>query len=945
MALYITKKRIGMGVFLSVAAVAIVTATLIKVSTDGDKLNALVETTQLQNVTQLEVNSSLACEIADAKAYCWQSDNFGNYGQLGNGTNTESSTPVPVSTAGVLAGKSVTDIATINQSACALADGKVYCWGQGTNGELGNGAMANSNIPVAVTGVMADKNVTDIIAGTVHFCAVAEGDIYCWGYGAGNRLGNGFVSNRSTPTPIDTSGGLSGKTITKIDIKSDGGCVLASGKVYCWGSNSNGQLGNGTHSGGAIPMEVGVGGVLDGKVVTDMATTQGTSCVTAEAKMYCWGGSNGDGQLGNGTTVPSSTPLPVDMSGVLFGKTIAKMFVGTLVTCVTTDQGSLYCWGRNDNGQLGNGTTQDSLVPSAVDATGVLAGKHVDTVVMQSRSLCALAESNVYCWGFGSSGNFGNGTNEDSLVPVLGARGILSNKQISSMQAGDDSMCVIAELQSYCWGLKGLVGLGNDDERFSSSSSLPMAVGSVVLIPEVVSVSPDNGRVDTDNGAIEIRGVDFDSGATVTIGGEEAQVTNRYLVNSILYVNPPISSTSGSRDVVVTNSNGQSATLANGYTYKELLPIVSSFSLGTDVPIHTSGRLLSIYGENLENTSVKIGNSNVQILLNTAEELQVEIPMSASTGFVDIVITTSDGQDVTISDAIRYSEVKQITNVSFVNESGISVMRIIGSELVNASNAYEYTEALSRSLVTLNGVAMKFCANGLASTYEGYGYSPDFFSNDIPCYKLVDASTGEIQISPTNVDIRLDDDFDITAQGTVSVNGSSTFIFNQQATSPGDGDDVEPTATVGGRSLENRPTISKRPTFSGVAEPGATVTVTVRSDPIVCTTIADSNGNWSCTLAMDLPPGNHTVTVRVINPDNSVEDLGPYSVVVAGTGGAAPVVTSSTPLAPDTGVSRVFGVQRGSMIYAAATALVVTAFVFAAYVNRRRFLPLKNNSL
>src|SRR3989338_10243316 len=110
-----------MGVFLSVAAVAIVTATLIKVSTDGDKLNALVETTQLQNVTQLEVNSSLACEIADAKAYCWQSDNFGNYGQLGNGTNTESSTPVPVSTAGVLAGKSVTDIATINQSACALA--------------------------------------------------------------------------------------------------------------------------------------------------------------------------------------------------------------------------------------------------------------------------------------------------------------------------------------------------------------------------------------------------------------------------------------------------------------------------------------------------------------------------------------------------------------------------------------------------------------------------------------------------------------------------------------------------------------------------------------------------------------------------------------------------------------------------------------------------------
>ncbi|RYZ94419.1 MAG: hypothetical protein EOO68_20280, partial [Moraxellaceae bacterium] len=126
MALYITKKRIGLGVFYSVVAVAIFTSALIKVTTDGDRLNALVETNQLQNVSQIEVSSGLACEIADAKVYCWQRYNYGNYGQLGNGTNTASSTPVPVSTAGVLAGKSMSDIAIINQSACALADGKVY---------------------------------------------------------------------------------------------------------------------------------------------------------------------------------------------------------------------------------------------------------------------------------------------------------------------------------------------------------------------------------------------------------------------------------------------------------------------------------------------------------------------------------------------------------------------------------------------------------------------------------------------------------------------------------------------------------------------------------------------------------------------------------------------------------------------------------------------------
>ncbi|RYZ94420.1 MAG: hypothetical protein EOO68_20285 [Moraxellaceae bacterium] len=99
--------------------------------------------------------------------------------------------------------------------------------------------------------------------------------------------------------------------------------------------------------------------------------------------------------------------------------------------------------------------------------------------------------------------------------------------------------------------------------------------------------------------------------------------------------------------------------------------------------------------------------------------------------------------------------------------------------------------------------------------------------------------------------------------------------------------------------------------------------MTVRSDPITCTTTADSNGNWSCTLPSDLPPGDHTVTVRVVNPDNSIDELGPYAVTVANS--STTVVSPATPLAPNTGEGRMLGVQNSYII---ATVLITSTGLF-----------------
>lgn len=266
---------------------------------------------------------------------------------------------------------------------------------------------------------------------------------------------------------------------------------------------------------------------------------------------------------------------------------------------------------------------------------------------------------------------------------------------------------------------------------------------------------------------------------------------------------------------------------------------------------------------------------------------------------------------------------KNITSIDVVDDESGKSLIVNGTGLVGVIDPYEYAEAVSRSLVTLNGDQMKFCSNGLESTYVEYGYDPNYFSDNAPCYEIFDANTGQRLITPTKATIRLTDDFDLTAQGTVSVNGSNTFTFNQQTT-PGN-EVADPTVIVGSKSLETKPTISKRPTFSGTAEPGATVTVTVRSDPITCTTTADSNGNWSCTLPSDLPPGDHTVTVRVVNPDNSIDELGPYAVVVTGSG--AGVVTPATPLAPNTGEGRMLGLQNNHISYSIVGLSIIFALI------------------
>ena len=178
--------------------------------------------------------------------------------------------------------------------------------------------------------------------------------------------------------------------------------------VKCWGDNGNGQLGNGNIINSLVPVDVtGLG-----SGVTAISAGDGHSCaLTSGGAVKCWG-YNGDGQLGNGSTVNSS--VPVDVTGL--GSGVTAISAGSLQSCALTSGGAIKCWGSNVRGQLGNGSTTNSLVP--VDARGL--GSGVTAISTGERYSCALNSGGAMkCWGTNEYGQLGIGSRTiGSLVAV-----------------------------------------------------------------------------------------------------------------------------------------------------------------------------------------------------------------------------------------------------------------------------------------------------------------------------------------------------------------------------------------------------------------------------------------------------------------------------------------------------------------------------------------------
>lgn len=387
------------------------------------------------------------CGIITGHVYCW-GDNA--YGQLGDGTTKAQLKPVRAE--GALAGEKVTAMFAAQYHNCAVASGEVYCWGLNNHGQLGDNTTTDRLSPVKVAGPWAAGTVTDVGGTSFVSCAIAAGKIYCWG---DNEQGMVGVNDSATPindyrTPVlvktapTIPNGLSATyTATSLSSgsRSSNMCAVADSKAYCWGPNNIGQIGDNTTTQRYAPTAVYAAGALNGKLVKTISQDGYSSvagsetkpppyahvCVVAtdstglNGKAYCWG-ENVAGQLGNNSTTDSKVPVAVNTTTTgnpLSGKTIVDVVSGIWHSCALTSEGKVACWGDNTYGQLGDGTNADKLVPTAVkEESGKLLGATVTAIGGGANRGCAIANQKTYCWGYNLNGQIGDGTIVNTNVPT-----------------------------------------------------------------------------------------------------------------------------------------------------------------------------------------------------------------------------------------------------------------------------------------------------------------------------------------------------------------------------------------------------------------------------------------------------------------------------------------------------------------------------------------------
>jgi alpha-tubulin suppressor-like RCC1 family protein len=315
-----------------------------------------------------------------------------NAGQLGNGTNTDSNVPVQVT--------GINGIAVAcggSHTVALLGNGTVQTWGDNSFGQLGNGTNIGSNVPVTVSGI---TNAIAVACGGYHTAALLQnGSIMTWGRGGFGQLGNNAFSNSNVPVTvfgITTAIAIACGTFHTA-------AILGDGTVQTWGYGVDGELGNGTNSGSNIPVTVsGINGIAIA------CGDSSTAVVLNDNTVRTWG-VNTFGQLGNGTNIDSN--VPVTVLGI--NTAIAAVACGKYHTAVVLQDSTARTWGRNNVGQLGNGTTTDSNVPVVFGITNIIAiacGESHTTVLLNT---CKIMSS-----GDNSSGQLGNGTNINSSVPI-----------------------------------------------------------------------------------------------------------------------------------------------------------------------------------------------------------------------------------------------------------------------------------------------------------------------------------------------------------------------------------------------------------------------------------------------------------------------------------------------------------------------------------------------
>ena len=330
------------------------------------------------NVVKIAAGGDSTCALTAAGAVkCWGRNSLG---QVGDGTTTMALLPTDV--IGLSSG--MADVATSGARSCALTvSGAAKCWGWNVRGQLGDGAFVDAHAPVDV--VPGAAAFTGIVAGGTETCALgADGRVWCWG--DQQNPGVPVTADQARPRAFDALG----SGVAALAAGNGHMCALIAGKVRCWGYNRYGQLGDGTVTSSALPVEVPG---LDG--VTALGTGNVHSCAIVADGARCWG-DNVAGQLGNSVSFIATHPMDV----VGFGATPAAIDAGHDHTCAITATGGVKCWGLGARVGIAIDPSHGPAVeaPEPRDIPGLAAG--VTAIALGDSHTCALTSAGgVKCWG------------------------------------------------------------------------------------------------------------------------------------------------------------------------------------------------------------------------------------------------------------------------------------------------------------------------------------------------------------------------------------------------------------------------------------------------------------------------------------------------------------------------------------------------------------------
>lgn len=365
----------------------------------------------LLNAQIIDGGNNHSIRLCSGVVHTWGN---GAYGEIGNGFNNNSNIPVSISSmSNVLAVE-----AHKNHNLVLKSDSTVWGWGNNMSGQLGTGTVNTPGINTP-TQVVSLTSIKKLGSGDDHSFAIkANGDVWAWGGNSQGQLGLGNTTSTYVPTKITSLSGITdvdGGAFHTLFLKNDG-------TVWGCGNASGGVLGNGVSAGGFnTPVQVlgpnGVGFLTN--IIAIAAGYNFSYALRNDGTVWSWG-TNADGQLGNGNTTNTNVPI---QATVLTGSFVA-IDAGASFGIALKSDGTIWGWGSNTDGQLGNGSFVSTLI--AVQATGITTGSAIAAGF--GHSLAVLNNGTTWAWGRGANGQLGNGATLKSTVPVqvnvCGATGI-----------------------------------------------------------------------------------------------------------------------------------------------------------------------------------------------------------------------------------------------------------------------------------------------------------------------------------------------------------------------------------------------------------------------------------------------------------------------------------------------------------------------------------------